>query len=188
LYAALLLGEAPDPALNLLQGPFATRLPLGRWWREWRAVAAVFALAFGLQLVATYSDYRNLASENLALRSAVEASYRQANPRGNAPEPERQLQRQLAGLRGSGQGSGFVHLVEEVGAVFAASSGASIDSINYNFSERGAQMRMNIVAADFETVERVRADINRAGLEAVMESSSAQGDKVRARLRVEARS
>jgi len=45
-------------------------------------------------------------------------------------------------------------------------------------------MRMNIVAADFEAVERVRADINKAGLEAVMESSSAQGDKVRARLRV----
>lgn len=47
---------------------------------------------------------------------------------------------------------------------------------------------MNIVAADFEAVERVRSDINKAGLEAVMESSSAQGDKVRARLRVGDRS
>ena len=45
-------------------------------------------------------------------------------------------------------------------------------------------MRMNILAVDFEAVERVRADINETGLEAVMESSSAQGDKVRARLRV----
>ena len=33
-------------------------------------------------------------------------------------------------------------------------------------------------------VERVRADINRAGLVAEMESSSADGARVRARLRV----
>ena len=40
------------------------------------------------------------------------------------------------------------------------------------------------LAADFDAVERVRADINKAGLAAEMESSSADGDKVRARLRV----
>ena len=184
LYSALLLGDTAGPSLNLLQGSFAHRLPLARWWREWRAVAAIFALAFGLQWVATYSDYRNLERENLALRSAVEASYRQVNPRGNAPKPESQLQRQLAAMRGSGDASGFVHLMEQVGAVIAGNKGTTIDTINYNFSNRGGEMRMNILAADFEAVERVRADINSAGLEAVMESSSAQGDKVRARLRV----
>ena len=184
LYAALLLGDAPKVSLNLLQGHFANRLPLARWWQEWRAVAAIFALAFGLQWVATYSDYRNLERENLALRSAVEASYRQVNPRGNAPKPESQLQRQLAAMRGSGDASGFVHLMEQVGAVIAGNKGTSIDTINYNFNNGGGEMRMNILAADFEAVERVRADINSAGLEAVMESSSTQGDKVRARLRV----
>ena len=184
LYSALLLGDTPGSSLNLLQGSFAHRLPLARWWREWRAVAAIFALAFCLQWVATYSEYRNLEQENLALRSAVEASYRQVNPKGNAPKPESQLQRQLAAMRGSGDASGFVHLMEQVGAVIAGNKGTTIDTINYNFSNRGGEMRMNILAADFEAVERVRADINSAGLEAVMESSSAQGDKVRARLRV----
>ena len=53
-----------------------------------------------------------------------------------------------------------------------------------NYSEKGDEMRMNIVAADFEGVEQLRSKINEAGLEAVMESSSAQDDKVRARLRV----
>ena len=49
-------------------------------------------------------------------------------------------------------------------------------------------MRMNIVAANYEAVEKVRENINSAGLQAVMESSSAQGNKVRARLRVGERS
>jgi general secretion pathway protein L len=185
LYSALLLGDTtPGVSVNLLQGSFANRLPLARWWQEWRAVAAIFALAFGLQWIATYSDYRNLAQENLALRSAVLASFRQTNPKGNAPDPEKQLHRQLIAMRGSGDSSGFVHLMEQVGAVIAGNKGTSIDTINYNFNTRGGEMRMNILAADFEAVERVRADINSAGLEAVMESSSAQGDKVRARLRV----
>ena len=188
LYSALLLGESPGSALNLLQGEFAVRLPVARWWREWRTVAAVFALAFGLQLVATYADYLKLSRENLALRAAVESSYRKAYPRGAVVDAETQLRRQLASLRGSGEASGFVQLVERVGAAIAGNNGTAIDAINYNFSSRGGEMRMNIVAADFEAVERVRSDINKAGLEAVMESSSAQGDKVRARLRVGDRS
>ena len=188
LYSALLLGESPRSSLNLLQGEFAVRLPVARWWREWRAVAAVFALAFGLQLVATYADYLKLSRENLALRAAVESSYRKAYPRGAVVDAETQLRRQLASLRGSGEASGFVQLVERVGAAIAGNNGTAIDAINYNFSSRGGEMRMNIVAADFEAVERVRSDINKAGLEAVMESSSAQGDKVRARLRVGDRS
>jgi len=74
--------------------------------------------------------------------------------------------------------------VEQVGEAISANAGTTIDSINYNFGARGGEMRLNIVAADFDAVERVRADINRAGLVAEMESSSADGARVRARLRV----
>ena len=186
LYSALLLAEAGETSLNLLQGSFAPRLPLTRWWRQWRAVAAVFAVAFTLQLAATYADYRNLNNENLALRTAVRDSYRKAYPKGAVVDAEKQLRRQLDALRGSGQTSGFVSLMEQVGSVIAGRPGTTIVSVNYN--DKGGEMRMNIVAADFEAVEQVRAQINQAGLQAVMESSSAQGDQVRARLRVGERS
>ncbi len=186
LYSALMLADKEDRPLNLLQGAYAPRLPLGRWWRQWRLVAAVFAAAFALQLVATYADYRQLSSENVVLRTAVQDSYRRAYPRGAVVDPEKQLRRQLQSLRGSGQSSGFVSLMEQVGTVIAGKPGTSIATINYN--DKGDEMRMNIVAADYETVEQVRAAMNEAGLEAVMESSSAQGQRVRARLRVGARS
>jgi type II secretion system protein L len=185
-YSALLLGDVALPPLNLLQGEYALRLPLRRWWLQWRAVAALFALAFVLQLLATYTDYRNLKSENLALRGALEQSYRQAYPKGAIVDAEKQLKRQLDALRGSSQSSGFISLVNKVGAVVAARPGTTIASINYN--DKSDEMRMNIVAADFEAVEQVRAEINKSGLQAVMESSSAQGDRVRARLRVGERS
>ena len=184
--AAIMLSDAETPGLNLQQGEYAPRLPLDRWWRQWRAVAAMLALAFTLQMVANYSDYLSLKRENLALRGAVEASYRKAYPRGAVVDAEKQLQRQLAGMRGSAQTSGFVALMAKVGAVIADRPGTRVASINYN--DKADEMRMNIVATDFEAVEQVRAAINESGLEAVMESSSAQADGVRARLRVGERS
>ena len=72
--AALMLSDASETPLNLRQGDFAPRLPLGRWWRQWRAVAALFAVAFLLHLASTYVDYLSLKRENLAWRTAMEQS------------------------------------------------------------------------------------------------------------------
>lgn len=186
LCAALLLSEPDEVNLNILQGSFAPRLPFEVWWRQWRAVAAVLAAAFIIQLAATYAEYRSLAAQNLALRGAVEASYRSAVPRGAVVDAEKQLRRQLDALGGTGQGSGFVGLMEQVGGAIADLPGTSISTINYN--DKGNEMRLNIVAADFEGVEILRSRINEAGLEAVMESSNTQGERVSARLRVKKRS
>ena len=184
--AALLLSSVLPGLPNLRQGEFASRLPLGRWWRQWRMVAAVFATAVLLQLLATGADYWQLQRENIALRTAVQDSYRQAYPRGAVVDAEKQLRRQLDALRGSGHSGGFVSLLERVGGVIAARPGTAIASINY--SDKSGEMRLNILASDYEAVEQIRAGINKAGLEAIMENSSAQGEQVRARLRVGERS
>ncbi|MFV0478060.1 MAG: type II secretion system protein GspL [Parahaliea sp.] len=171
------------PALNLRQGAFAPRLPLQRWWQQWRLIAAVLAVALSLQLLANWLDYRMLQAQDLSLRAAREASYRQAYPQGKVIDPEKQLKRQLASMQGSGSSSGFIAVMDNVGQVLANEPGALLASINY--SDRGGDLRMNIVAPDFESVERLRAGINASGLVATMESSSAQKEGVRARIRVE---
>ncbi|MEM9256863.1 MAG: type II secretion system protein GspL [Pseudomonadota bacterium] len=183
LYAAMMLQDDNLVDLNLLQGDYAVRLPLGRWWRQWRLLAAAFAGAFMLQVAAVYADYRSLNTENVALRSAVMDSYRRAYPSGNVVDPEKQLQRQLDALRGTSQSSGFITLIEPVGAAIAGMPGTEIVSINY--SDRGDEIRLNIVAPDYGAVEKLRTDMSDASLEAVIETSSATPDgKVRARLRV----
>ena len=186
LASALLLADDLDQGLNLLQGAFAPRLPLGRWWQDWRRVAALFGAAVALHLLATWADYAQLDRQNLALRGAIEDSYRQANPRGAVVDPEKQLSRQLNDLRGGAQSSGFVGLVAQVGEVLAANPGTSIASLNY--IQRAGEMRLNILASDYGAVERIRQAIGATGLEASLENSSAQGDGVRARLRVAERS
>ena len=183
LSAALMLAEpASNSTINLLQGEFGARLPLALWWRQWRTVAAVIALAFCVQLAATYADYTGLKSQQAQLQQAVVDRYREVYPDGAIVDAEKQLNRQLRGLRGSGQTSGFVSLIKRVGEVVSRSSGTEISSINYN--DKADELRMNISATDFEAVENIRTAMNTAGLEAVMESSSAQGERVRARMRV----
>jgi type II secretion system protein L len=146
----------------------------------------VFAVAFLLQLAAAYAEYRSLSAQNLALRGAVEGSYRRAFPQGAVVDAEKQLRRQLDTLGGAGPGSGFISLMDRVGGAIAGMPGTTIASINYN--DKGNEMRLNIVAADFEGVEKLRSRINETGLEAIMESSSTQGTRVSARLRVSERS
>ena len=185
MYAAMLIADAPEPALNLRQGDWAVRLPLDRWWKQWRSAAVLFGVAVLVHMLATWLDYRQLEQENLALRGAVQSSYRQAFPRGAVVDAEKQLRRQLDTMTGSSESSGFVSLMARVGEVVAAADG-NIISINYN--DKAGEMRLNFLASDYEVVERIRTGIAEGGLEATLENSSAQGDQVRARMRVGGRS
>lgn len=184
-YAAMLIAEAPDPVLNLRQGEWAVRLPLERWWKQWRAAAVLFGVAVLVHVFATWLDYRQLEQQNLALRGAVQSSYRQAFPRGAVVDAEKQLRRQLETMTGTSEASGFVSLMAQVGEVVASADG-SIVSINYN--DKAGEMRLNLLAADYEAVERIRTGIVKSGLQAILENSSAQGEQVRARMRVGGRS
>ncbi|MFT4822417.1 MAG: general secretion pathway protein L [Cryomorphaceae bacterium] len=183
---AMMLAQDNNPAVNLLQGAFGQRLPLQRWWREWRLVAAVFFGAFCLQLIAGYANFLSLEQQNIALRQEAEKSARQVFPRGVLNQPEKQIERELNSLKGTAQSSGFVHLISRVGEVVAKKPGARIDSINYN--DKGDEMRINLTAKNYEDVEAIRTAMTNLGLQAVMENSNAQGDQVRARLRVGAKS
>jgi len=181
-YAAMLIAEAPVAAPNLRRGEFAVRLPLGDWWRQWRVAAALFGAAVAVHMLASWADYRQLEAQNLALRGALEQSYRRIIPRGLVPRPEKQLQDQLAVLSGGASSSDFVSLLARVGAVIDSIPGSSLISVNYN--QRAAEARLNILASDYAAVERIREGIGKQGLQATLENSSAQGDEVRARLRV----
>ncbi len=180
--AALMLAEEERQPLNLRQGDYGANLPLEQWWRQWRLVAGVFGAAFLLQVGATYASYSNLESENLQLRQQIERAYRQVVPRGAVVDPERQLKRQLDDLRGGSQAVSFVSLMDRIGGVVAAQQGAQVASINFN--DKLGDIRINLVAPDFNSVEAIRAALADRGMEAVTENSNVQGDLVRARLKV----
>ncbi|MEE4108193.1 MAG: type II secretion system protein GspL [Halieaceae bacterium] len=180
--AAAMLLAAGEPLLDLRQGPYAQQLPYTRWWRQWRAVAGLAAAALALHLASGWLDLQRLERQNLALRGEVEALYRSVNPRGALVDAERQLDRQLAALRGGGEGGSFTALLSPVAAGMAAADGLRLASLNY--SRGRGELRLNVLAPDFASVETLRTTLTGRGLDATLESSSRSGDRVRARLRV----
>jgi len=180
--AAAMLLAAEEPPLELRQGPYAQQLPYRRWWRQWRAVAILTGAAVALHLVSGWLDLQRLERQNLSLRADVEALYRSVNPRGALVDAERQLSRQLAALRGGGDGGSFTALLSPVAAGMAAADGLRLASLSY--SQSRGELRLNVLAPDFASVETLRASLTGRGIDATLESSSRSGERVRARLRI----
>lgn len=180
--AALMLASEERNPLNLRQGVYGANLPVDLWWRQWRLVAGLFGAAFLLQVGATYANYASLEQENLQLRRQIETTYRQVVPKGAVVDAEKQLEQQLSQLRGGGRSVSFVGMMERIGRVVAGQQGAQVASINFN--DKLGDVRLNLVVADFRSVEAIRSGLVAAGLEAVTENSNAQADRVRARLKV----
>ena len=179
-WGALLMLSQPASSINLRQGAFAPRLPLGKWWGIWKTVAIAAGLAVTLQLIADLSQYQTLESRNLELRSVIQETYRKANPRGAVVDVEKQLNRQLSEFAGGDGIAAFTPRLVDVVTATLAHDGR-VTSVNYS----AGQLRLNLTADNFAAVERIRQQLEQSGLKATLETSNARGDEVRARLRVE---
>ncbi|MEE8059258.1 MAG: type II secretion system protein GspL [Pseudomonadales bacterium] len=167
--------------INLLQGDYALSLPWRKWWKRWQIAAMLLLSATVLQLGVTFGEMEVLESDNLELRVAIERSYRSVVPKGAVMDPERQLRRKVNALKGS-SGEGFVTLFDRIGKVLAKTEGLSLQSLNY--TEKQAEIRLTVLANDFDSVETVRANLEELGLIAELTGSSIEGSKTRARLRI----
>ncbi|MFK7829228.1 MAG: type II secretion system protein GspL [Congregibacter sp.] len=185
LASAAMLSSDAEASLNLLQGSFAPRLPYTRWWDAWRAIAALVLTAVVLHLLSGWLDYRQLSREDLALRGEIQAVYRQLNPRGAISNVERQLNQQLAELRGDDGGGSFTGLLAPLGEVMASDEETLLASLNY--SRRTQELRVNLLSSSFSAVEGVREELVKKGHSVDLENSTRSGDRVRARLRIAAR-
>lgn len=172
---------AVRPPLDLLQGSFARRLPLQRWWAQWRVPLIVVAAAVVVQFVVSGVQHYRLQKENLALRQQIEQIYRSVEPSGAITDAQRQLRRKVESLRGS-QGGAILPTLQRLGGAIRSIDGVAIQNLGY--SQKGGELRLNVVAGSFKDVEALRAAIVAAGLDAQLIGSNADGSKTRAQLRI----
>jgi type II secretion system protein L len=182
LSEALLLTDPTPAGADLRQGEFAPQLPLMRWWGVWQRVAVALGVALILKTGVSVADYQSLKGQNLQLRQAVQDSYRRVNPRGAVVDVEKQLDRQLTELGAGSQQRLFTPVLVRLLSAADAVPDITLTSVNVS----GARdIRVNLSAPDFQSVEQVRDQLGQRGLDAELESSNARRDGVVARLRVE---
>ena len=167
---------------DLRQGEFAPRLPLQRWWGIWQQVAVALGVALILKAGLSVADYQSLKAQDLQLRQAIHDSYRRINPRGAVVDVEKQLNRQLAELGAGAEHRVFTPVLVRLLSAAGAVPDITLRSVNFS---GGREIRVNLSAPNFQSVEQVREQLGQRSLQANLESSNARGDGVAARLRLE---
>lgn len=172
------------PELDFRSGAFGRRLPLTRWWREWRVPLIATAAAFVIAIGVTAGQYWQSQARQDQILEDMKAVYRLAVPNatGDVQDPERRLASLVSGLGGSRSSSNVMSLLSQVAPSISSKEGLSLSSFRYSADNR--ELQLNLEADDFSLLEAVRTDIAERGLTAELLRVSAQGDVHQARMRV----
>lgn len=168
-------------AINLLQGAYSRRERLGQYWRPWRVAASLAALLLLVQVGVTIADHQRLSRERVALQEQIETIYRQTFPEARkVVNPKAQMENALKSLRG-GAGGGLNALLAEAGREFKASPGLELQRLNF----REGQLEVALTVADLQRLDELKQRLTQGGkLHVEIQSASAQGTVVEARLKI----
>ncbi len=179
---AFMLVDSAHGFIGMRLGVFAPSLPLRRWWQKWKPLTIALLVAVVLQVASDMAQYWRLKESNIALRTAIEASYRKANPQGALVDAEKQLDRQIAEYAVGAKGLMFTRVLDRIGR--AISVGGELTLSNINYSDNTGEVRLDLLAPTYDEIEALRERFAAGGMEAILETSSQRGVQVRARLRV----
>jgi general secretion pathway protein L len=168
-------------AINLLQGSYSRRERLGQYWRPWRVAASLAVALLLLQVGGTIADHQRLSSERVALQEQIETIYRQTFPEARkVVNPKAQMENALKALRG-GAGGGLNQLLAAAGKEFQSSPGLTLQRLNF----RDGQLDVALTIADLQRLDELKQRLTQGGkLHVEIQSASAQGTVVEARLRI----
>jgi general secretion pathway protein L len=170
------------PELDLLQADFARRLPLARWWRQWRGVAALLGVALGAWTATGVLHIQQQRAQQAQLVSQTETAFRSVVPQGVLVDAEKQLRHRVASLGSSSNTTGPVALIARIAPIIAQDKGIVLRGLSYN--QRQGDIRLNCRAQSFSAIEQLLARLLEQGLQAELVHSSADGEGQQARFRI----
>lgn len=178
LFAASAVGAA---AINLLQGPYATKTKLNVSFQPWRyaavLAAAFLALHFGLKTW-QYFDLRNTEAR---LDNEIMQVFQQALPGAPVPDPisaRKQVEARLSALRGGGPTGGIMSTLGTLGEALAQAPGANIEALSY----RDETTDLRILAPSVDALDKIQHAAAERGIAAQIQSANPRDSKIEGRL------
>jgi general secretion pathway protein L len=172
----------PSPEINLLQGEFARRLPLATWWRQWRSVAALLAIALIAWSANNLVHIRQQRVQQQQFEMQIESAFRSVIPEGVLVDAEKQLRNRLQSLGSNSNYTGPVSLIARIAPIFEQDETMELRGLSYN--QRQGDIRLNCRAQSFSAIEQLLARLQRSGLRSQLVHSSADGEGQQARFRI----
>jgi len=164
------LAVAQDGAVNLLDGRRGTagsRLIASIDWRSWRLPAAIAAACLAAWLVGLNLQWGQMARERAALRSGMEAMFRDTFPDARVViDPLLQMQRQVAELRlntGRSAADDFLPMLSRLSLALGARANDALESLDYRGGRIHLRFRDTFLAGA-SARETLKADLAQRGL------------------------
>ncbi len=173
-------------SINLLQGEYNRREQFGRLYRPWIASAAALGLLVVVHTAMLAWDYMTLSREADRLQQAIEQTYREAFPDATRiVNPRVQMERGLAAL-GGGAGAdagGFLDMVKRAAPALKNADGVVLQRVNY----RDRRLDLALAIGNLQQLDQLKQRLeSESGLEIEIQSASAAGDRVDARIQLRA--
>ncbi len=180
LYAA---GLDEESAIDLMQGEFARKDRFSRYWRPWRAAAALALVFVLLHSVAATYDYVELRRQDDDLRNRVERLYKDVFPQArNLVDPRLQMEQQLKALKRDDKQDEFLRLLADVGPVLRQAPSLELDAMSY----RQRNLDFDFRVRDFQSLDELKAElVELDGLQVTVTTANAEAGRVRGQLRIQ---
>ena len=185
--SVLASGYQEQHGINLLQGQYSRRERISRYWRPWRVAAALLLGAVVVQFAIGIADQQRLTAQKADLVAEIEQIYRQTFPQArDASGAKNKMESALKSLRGGGsaEGGGFTELVAKAGEQFKESDRLAVQRLSY----KDGQLDVSLAIGDLQQLDQLKQRlVDKAGLEVEIQSASAKGNEVEARMRIKER-
>lgn len=186
-YAEIVQGVVVQAATlqkyNFLKGQFARTVNWLAMLKPWRSVLIALFAVYCVQVGFMWAEKVRLQSRFDEQQAQKDSLFRQVIPRGNIVDHQKQLQRELDRLKGGGNTNAlFIEWLERMGSVMADAGVQSFNSIQYE--SKSSLMRLDFLVADYDTLQKIIAQLKKKGFEVEIQNSNAQDNELRARLNV----
>ncbi len=179
-----------NPYINLLQGEYSKTEAIGKAWKPWRVPAALAATLAALWGGSTFLQYQALGAQQDQLQQQMAAVLKDTFPdvRNPQSDPVRQMRSRiklLAGGAGAIDDANFIVMMSAVGAALREASAPTVKSMNY----RSGKLDVELETASLQDIDKIksRLEIDKK-LVADVKSANRDGDRIKARMRIEATS
>jgi general secretion pathway protein L len=177
-----------NQSINILQGEFTAKRETSiTWLQPWKYVAAIAGIWLVLHLAYASILTDQLEDKNIALAKKIEMEFKRAIPDAKKmTNMQKRVERRLKDLKSTGSTDnrdGFLSILSEATPALSANKNINIKAAIY----RNNYIDIDLSAASLEDVEQVKTKLLESNKIKTVLSTTIEKDKVKGRLRLEAK-
>lgn len=160
----LLLANIDAASINILQGEFAVKNNTNPTWHKWRLAAILAGIALIANIGVKTFELNSLKQERATLDQEITSLVKEGFPsiqRIRKATLKRTISQEIARLEATGGNASMLAMLTQMSSAFE-STGVKPQALNFN-SER-AELRIQSVAQNFESLERFTREVSEMGL------------------------